>query len=156
MEVTWTYFWYISWSPTSLQPLNHLTPRIYDIGALTLLIRKILDFWSVVFLVFLACKHKKLLFQKWGDLVLYWIWSSLHIFLSLQPQKQTKNMKLLKHQKLDKIIFQQSENSVCTRNYSYSFLNNIRGKFTHWVLPRILLLWQNRVIWIPRKNLKFP
>ena len=31
MEVTWTYFWYISWSPNSLQPLNHLTPRIYDI-----------------------------------------------------------------------------------------------------------------------------
>ena len=31
MGVTWTYFWYISWSPNSLQPLNHLTPRIYDI-----------------------------------------------------------------------------------------------------------------------------
>ena len=31
MEVTSTYFWYISWSPNSLQPLNHLTPRIYDI-----------------------------------------------------------------------------------------------------------------------------
>ena len=28
--VTWTYFWYISWSPTSLQPLSHLTLRIYD------------------------------------------------------------------------------------------------------------------------------
>ena len=27
--IIWTYFWYISWSPTSLQPLNHLTPRIY-------------------------------------------------------------------------------------------------------------------------------
>ena len=31
MGVTWTYFWYISWSLNSLQPLNHLTPRIYDI-----------------------------------------------------------------------------------------------------------------------------
>ena len=30
IEVTWTYFWYILW-PNSLQPLNHLTPRIYDI-----------------------------------------------------------------------------------------------------------------------------
>ena len=29
-RVTWTYFWYISWSPTSLQPLNHLTLRIYS------------------------------------------------------------------------------------------------------------------------------
>ena len=28
--VTWTYFWYISWSPTLLQPLNHLTLRIYS------------------------------------------------------------------------------------------------------------------------------
>ena len=26
--VTWTYFWYILWSPDSLQPLSHLTPRI--------------------------------------------------------------------------------------------------------------------------------
>ena len=30
MGVTSTYFWYISWSPNSQQPLNHLTPRIYD------------------------------------------------------------------------------------------------------------------------------
>ena len=34
---------------------------------LTLLIRKILNFWSQSFLVFLACKHEKSLFQKWGD-----------------------------------------------------------------------------------------
>ena len=61
MEVTWTYFWYVLWSPTSLQPLNHLTLTIYDICVLTLLIRKILDFWSIVFLVFLACKRDKFL-----------------------------------------------------------------------------------------------
>ena len=28
MGVTWTYFWYTSRSPNSLQPLNHLTLRI--------------------------------------------------------------------------------------------------------------------------------
>ena len=27
--MTWTYSWYISWAPTPLQPLNHLTLRIY-------------------------------------------------------------------------------------------------------------------------------
>ena len=66
---------------------NHLklldTQNIWHC-ALTLLIRKTLDLWSVVFLVFLACKHD-LLFQKWGNFVLYWIWSSFHFFLSLQP-----------------------------------------------------------------------
>ena len=31
MGVTWTYFWYISWSSNSQQPLNHVTPRIYGI-----------------------------------------------------------------------------------------------------------------------------
>ena len=31
MGMTWIYFWYISWPPNSQQPLNHLTPRIYDI-----------------------------------------------------------------------------------------------------------------------------
>ena len=85
MGVTWTYFWYISWSPNSQQPLNHLTPtQNIWYCVLTLLIRKTLDFWSIMFLVFLACKHEFLL-QKWGDLVLYWIWSSFHIFLSLHP-----------------------------------------------------------------------
>ena len=62
---------------------NTEKPRIYDIVP-SLLIRKTLDFWSIMFLVFLACKHE-LLFQKWGNLVLYWIWSSFHFILSLQP-----------------------------------------------------------------------
>ena len=29
--LAWTYVWYISRSPTSLQLFNHLTPRIHDI-----------------------------------------------------------------------------------------------------------------------------
>ena len=52
---------------------------------LTVLIRETLDFLSLLFLVFIACKHEKL-FKKWDNLVLYWIWSSFHVFLSLQPQ----------------------------------------------------------------------
>ena len=56
--------------------------------ALALLIRKTLDLWSIVFLVFLACKHE-LLFQKWSNLVLYWTWSSFHFSLSLQPHNST-------------------------------------------------------------------
>ena len=50
---------------------------------LNLLIRKAHDFWLLLFLVFIAWKHEKLLFHKWSDLILYWIWSSFHFFLSL-------------------------------------------------------------------------
>ena len=69
-----------------LTPCNHSAtwhPEYRTFCALTLFIRKTLDLWSTVFLVFLACKHE-LLFQKWGDLVLCWIWSSFHFLLSLQ------------------------------------------------------------------------
>ena len=96
-----------------------------------------------------------MLFRKWGALVLHQIWSSLHFF-SFFTAAIVDNMKLLKHQKLDKMIYQQSEHSVCTRNYSYHFWNNIERKFEHWVLPWISLLWQTRAIWIPRKKIKLP
>ena len=66
----YTVIWYISWSPNSQQPLKHRKTQNIWHCALTLLIRKTLDFWSIMFLVFLACKHE-LLFQKWGNLVLY-------------------------------------------------------------------------------------
>ena len=71
----------------SLQQLNHMAQRIHDILPSLFLIRKTFDFWSLLFLVSLACNHEKLLFQKWLEFVLYWInWSSYHFFLSLQWQ----------------------------------------------------------------------
>ena len=88
--------------------------------------RKILDFWLPLFLplflliivvFFLACKHKKLLFQKWG----YYTGFEVHFsfFFFLQPWYQIHNMKLLKDQKSDKAIFQQCKYSIYIRNYSY-------------------------------------
>ena len=70
--------------PNPQQRLKHLETQNIWHCALTLLIRKTLDLWSIMFLVFLVCKHE-LLFQKWGNLVLYRIWSSFHFILSLQP-----------------------------------------------------------------------
>ena len=71
--------------------LTVMNQLLYNQCALTLLIWKTFDFWSPSFLVFLACKHKKLLFQKWDDLGVYWICSSFHLqqqifHLQLQPQ----------------------------------------------------------------------
>ena len=63
---------------------NHFTLRIYDILASLSWLEKQAIFnyppiWSLQ-----ACKHEKFQFQKWGDLVLYWIQISSHFFLSLQ------------------------------------------------------------------------
>ena len=79
--VDWTLLGYISWSLTTLQPHNHLTPIIYD---------TVLTFsWLEKHVIFdhpcLTCKHEKLLFQKLGDFVLHWGLSSFQVLLTLQP-----------------------------------------------------------------------
>ena len=58
MGVTWTYVWYISWSPNDHNHCNHpesMTLCCYSFE------QKILNLWSIVFLVFLVCKHELLL-----------------------------------------------------------------------------------------------
>ena len=66
---------------------------------LTVLITKILDLWSIMFLVFLACKHE-LLCQKWAN----WSYTGFEahfIFLFLYSHiiAYIQNMKPLKHKK---------------------------------------------------------
>ena len=58
----------ISYLTAATQPLD--SQNIWHC-ALTLLIKETRNFWSPSFLVFLACKHEQLLFQKRGDLVLH-------------------------------------------------------------------------------------
>ena len=61
------------------------------------------------------------------------------------------NYKLV-HQKLDQMIFQQPEYSICTKKYWYPSYINTGVTLRPW----IPLLWKNDKIWIPRKNRKPP
>ena len=89
-----------------------MTPRIqFWHCTLTILITETHNFWSPSFLVILASKGEKLLFQKrvtWS----YTKFEAHFTFFLFYTGSIADKMKLLKHRKLDKIIFQDPENSI--------------------------------------------
>ena len=57
---------------------------------------------------------------------------------------------LLEHKKLDQMIFQKPEHSICTKKYSDCSEINMGVTLRPWVL----LIWQNGKIWILPKKIE--
>ena len=64
----------------------------------------------------------------------------------------SRTNELLEHQKLDQMIFQKPEHSICTKKYSYRSEINMGVTLRPWVL----LIWQNGKIWVLPKKSKTP
>ena len=67
-----------------------------------------------------------------------------HFNCSLLYHHNTRTNELLKHQKWDKLIFQQPEHLICTKKYLYHFGVNLHS---WWIPPIYMAKWQD---FIPR------
>ena len=104
--------------PHCMQPLNHLTLRIYDtVPSLSWLKNTLITLISSLFKP-AANMRRSRNFRNGVLGPILWIQSSFQLFLVLSSGNSW-TYKLLEHQKLAKMISQQPEHSICTRKYSY-------------------------------------
>ena len=87
--------------------------------ALILLIKKTCNFWSLLFLVFFKTANMKSCNFRNGVTWSYTLFKA-HSSFSILYSTNSRTYELLEHQKLDKMIFQQPEHPICTRNNSYN------------------------------------